>query len=147
MGKNKKNKDVIQTILDLSNNTASNLDDQKLSSLDLQDKDFSGSSFKNANLRMSNLAGCDFSNCELTGTNFLFSNLSKCIFSGAKRNGKQIIKHASIINGGKAAYGFLCQDKSRKHAYINEMNLPETEYNQGKATDLGRMLYQLLING
>lgn len=143
----KKNKDVVQQILDLENNSSSDLTKQKLSSLDLQDKNFTGSDCTDASFMMSNLAGCDFSGCNLTGANFLNANLSKVTFEGAQRNGHQIIKFASIVTSGKSAYGFLCQDKDRKIAYINEGNLPESEYKQGNASDFGRMLYQLLING
>lgn len=147
MKKDKKDKDVINQILDLENNSGSDLKGQKLSSLDLQDKDFSSSDLTDVSFMMSNLKGCDFSNCNLTGVNFLYSNLSFAIFEGAHRNGNQILKHASIVTDEISAYGFLCLKNGKtKTVYINEGNKPETEYKQSTVSDIGVALYQLLIN-
>ncbi|MCK5615497.1 pentapeptide repeat-containing protein, partial [Candidatus Pacearchaeota archaeon] len=112
----------------------------------LQDKNFTGSDCEDANFMISNLAGCDFTNCNLTGANFLMSNLSMATFEGANRNSHQILKFASILSDNKNAYGFLCQKKDSKIVYITEGNAKEYEWKQSTATDLGRMIYQLLVN-
>ena len=142
-----KNKDVIEQIQGLKDNSSSDLSNQKLTSLDFQDRNFTGSDMTGANFMMSNLAGCDFTNCNLTDVNFLHANLALSIFEGAQRNKNQILKFASITCDGKSAYGFLCQGKDKKIVYVNEGNKLEVEYKQSNASDLGMMLYQLLMNG
>ena len=143
----KKEKNLIDELLEIDNHSGVDLSKKKLAALDLSDKDFSKSSLVGTSFLMSNLAGCNFSSANITDADFTDANLTKCIWDGAIRNGKQVMKYACIVNGDYSVYGFLVKSKSKTAVLINEANKPEYEYKQGTATHETQLLYNLLVNG
>lgn len=143
----KKDKDTIDVLLEIDNHSGSDYSNKKLTGLDLQDKDFSKSNLAGANFLQCNLAGSDFSCADLTGTNFTDANCAGVNWDGAKRNGKQVVKYGSIVNGKYSVYGFLAKSKKKTVVLINEANIPEYEYTQAKAKRETALLYNLLVNG
>ena len=143
----KKDKDIIELLQEIDNHSGEDYSGQKLTSLDLQGKDFSKANLSKANFLMSNLCGCDFSSADITDTNFTDANMVSCQWDGAKRNGKQVLKYGSIVNGKYSVYGFLVKDRKRTTVLINEANIPEYEYTMPKAKHETQLLYNLLVNG
>ena len=57
------------------------------------------------------------------------------------------MKHASISLGDESYYAFLCQGKSGIVVLINDPGVKEYEFKMGKSSQMGALLYNLLMNG
>lgn len=141
-----KNKDLIKTLIESDEHSGIDLSGHQLFNLSLPKKDFSKSSFKGSNLSGTNLSFCDLSSADLTEANLEGAHLYNCTLTGAKRSGKQILKHASIMVGEKNYYAFLCKSQSGTVVLINEPNLKEYQFKMGKASQIGATLYNFLTN-
>ncbi len=141
-----KNVELIKTLLESDDHKAEDLSGHKLFNLDLSKKDFSKSSFKGANLSGSNLSLCDLSSCDLTDANLEGAHLLNCTLDGAKRGKNQILQFASVTIGDKSYYAFCCMSQSGMKVLINEPNVKEYEFKRGKASQMGAILYNFLMN-
>jgi len=141
-----KKKDLVKKLKESDKHAGSNLSGEMLSALDLSGKDFSKCDLSGANLFGANLSGCNFSSSDLTDTKLEGAHLRNCDFTGARRNGKQILKAVTIGMGEDQHYGFLCEDQTGKKVLVNESSKPEYEFRAAGATDIGAMIYNLLVN-
>lgn len=142
-----KNKDLIKKLIESDKHSGLDLSGHKLFNINLSSKDFSKSSFEGTNLSGTNLSFCNLSNTDLTNANLEGAHLYGCNLNGAKRSGNQIIKYSAIVVGDKNFYAFLCKSKSGTKVLINEPNKSEYEFKMGKASQMGAILYNFLING
>jgi hypothetical protein len=143
---NGKNDKLIKKLLSEDDHSGTDLSGTQLFNINLSKKDFSNCDFESAKLTGSDLSHCDLSNVNLDDADMRGTHLFNCILDGAKRGGKQVLKFASIINGEKSHYAFLCTDGKSEFVLINEQGNPEREFKMGSATDIGRVLYNLLFN-
>lgn len=144
---NGKDSKIIEGLKKSDKHIGKDLSGLTLFNLDLSAKDFSKSDFTSSDLAGSNLSRCNFSSTNLTNTKLTGALLKGCTFDGTIRDGKQIIKHASISVGDNFHYAFLCKTAKGQSIMINEENKSEYEFKMGGASAMGSMLVNLLNNG
>lgn len=142
----KRDKELTEILKEIDNHSGTDLSGEKLTGLDLSGKDFSGCDLTGTNFLLANLTGCNFENAKLDQADFSGANLANANFKSAKRNGGQVLKHASIIAGNKWLYGFLIQKDKKKKVLICEPNRPDYEFLQSTARNETAMLCNLLTN-
>ncbi len=144
---NGKDKKLIDKLSKSDRHSGSDLSGHQLFGLDLSNKDFSKSDLSGANLSGSNLSFSDFSSSDLSGANLEGAHLRNAKIKGAMRDGKQIMKHASISVEDEYYYAFLCKGQNGQVVLINEPNKKEYEFKRGNASQMGALLYNFLVNG